>query len=192
MYMRLVGCLIISAVILVLFCLGILQAFRISPFVQTHPVHLAAGFAALGLLLCVAGKNSSREETPEEEGKKTGALRFLGRFYYWGPMFILCGGIVAGQPYLPHVLSHPLLKERVATVNQAFKSGLHKFGKAKAPAAPRVKLQGIFYRKPPSAIMNGQLVYVGDQVGPVKVLSIEQHGVTVELSGAKTLLVMGK
>jgi hypothetical protein len=195
--MRLVGCLIISAVILVLFCLGVMQAVRISPFVQTHPLHIAAVMAAVGLLLFLAGRTTNPEEA-REEGTQQGALQFMGRLHYWGPMLIFCGVIVASQRYLPQVLSHPLLKDRVATVSQTFKSSLTKSGltklgsKTKAPPIPRLKLQGIFYRRPPSAIMNGQLVYVGDQVGPAKVLSIEQHGVTVELSGEKTLLVMGK
>src|SRR5262249_37558153 len=147
-YMRLVGCFFISAVILVLCCLGAMQAFRISPFVQTHPLHIAAAMAGVGLLLFLAGKTTNPEEA-REEGTQQGALRFLGRLHYWGPMLIFCGGIVASQPYLPQVLSHPLLKGRMATVSQTFKSSLDKFGskKVKASPAPRLKLQGIFYRK---------------------------------------------
>jgi hypothetical protein len=54
---------------------------------------------------------------------------------------------------------------------------------------PPLQVQGIFYRaKSPSALINGRTVFVGDNIGDVKVLAIDQKSVKVELEGAtKTL-----
>src|SRR5262249_39629836 len=145
--MKLLACLVVTVAILVLFCLAVVHASQSQPFVQTHSVHLASGFAALGLLLCLLSKSS--DSAAAEETKRR-VWRFLGRPNYWGRMFILFGGIVASQQYFPPLLSHPSLKGHLASVDKILKSSLSKVGvKAKAAARPALKLQGIFYRRPP-------------------------------------------
>jgi hypothetical protein len=54
---------------------------------------------------------------------------------------------------------------------------------------PPLTLQGIFYRpKNPSALINGRTLFVGDQIGEVKVIAIEQRSVKVELRGVVKVL----
>ena len=54
---------------------------------------------------------------------------------------------------------------------------------------PPLTLQGIFYRpKNPSALINGRTLFVGDQIGEVKVIAIEPRSVKVELHGAVKVL----
>jgi len=54
---------------------------------------------------------------------------------------------------------------------------------------PALKLQGIFYRPSnPSALINGRTLFVGDFIGEVKVIAVDQRSVKLELEGAtKTL-----
>ncbi|MCX8156399.1 MAG: hypothetical protein N3J91_08135, partial [Verrucomicrobiae bacterium] len=54
---------------------------------------------------------------------------------------------------------------------------------------PPLTLQGIFYRpKNPSAVINNRTLFVGDQIGEVKVIAIEPRSVKVELRGVVKVL----
>ncbi len=61
-----------------------------------------------------------------------------------------------------------------------------------APAANAVrtlKLQGVYYRPSnPSALINGQSVFVGDTVDEARIVKIERQSVTVEFSGQTKVL----
>jgi HD-like signal output (HDOD) protein len=60
-----------------------------------------------------------------------------------------------------------------------------------APPVPEFRLSGIFYTPPrPSAILNGETVYVGDQVNGARVVSIDQTAVTLQLEGRRKTLTL--
>jgi hypothetical protein len=57
------------------------------------------------------------------------------------------------------------------------------------PEFPVLKLQGIYFRRAnPSALINGETVFVGDVVKGVKVMAIERSAVTLELNGFKKII----
>jgi len=52
-------------------------------------------------------------------------------------------------------------------------------------AQPDFRINGIIYTSRPSAIVNGQMVVVGDQVGDATVLAIAQTSVTLQVKGER-------
>lgn len=59
------------------------------------------------------------------------------------------------------------------------------------PKFPELKLNGIFYRSSkPSAIINGRLISLGEEIEGAKVISIERNSVTVEFSNQTRILRM--
>lgn len=59
------------------------------------------------------------------------------------------------------------------------------------PAAPTLRLQGIFYRpKNPSAVVNNKTVFLGDSVGSSRVKAIDRQSVTLERDGATQVLTL--
>jgi hypothetical protein len=62
---------------------------------------------------------------------------------------------------------------------------------ASKPAGPVYKLEGIFYTpKRPSAVINGDLVYVGSPVDDGRVVAIDNESVTVVTSEGQTNLLV--
>ena len=54
------------------------------------------------------------------------------------------------------------------------------------PTFPAIKIQAIYYRlSGPSAIVNGQTVFVGNEVSGAKVVRIERQSITFEFNGFK-------
>ena len=59
------------------------------------------------------------------------------------------------------------------------------------PVFPTLKLQGIFYMPSnPSAMINGQTLYVNDEVDKAKVLAITKTSVTVAWAGQTNVMSM--
>jgi len=54
-------------------------------------------------------------------------------------------------------------------------------------AQPDFRINGIIYTSHPSAIVNGQMVVVGDQVGNATVLAIAQTSVTLQVNGQRKI-----
>ena len=62
---------------------------------------------------------------------------------------------------------------------------------APKPAGPVYKLEGIFYSaKKPSAVINGDLVYVGSRVEAGQVVAIDEESATVVTSAGETNLLV--
>jgi PQQ-like domain len=62
---------------------------------------------------------------------------------------------------------------------------------APKPAGPEYKLEGIFYNpKKPSAVINGDLVYVGSRVEDGSVVAIDSESATVVTSAGQTNLLV--
>jgi hypothetical protein len=62
---------------------------------------------------------------------------------------------------------------------------------APRPAAPVYKLEGIFYNpKKPTAVINGDLVYVGSRVEEGRVVAIDEESATVVTSAGETNLLV--
>ncbi|MBI3415705.1 MAG: HDOD domain-containing protein [Verrucomicrobia bacterium] len=60
---------------------------------------------------------------------------------------------------------------------------------AKAAATPNLRLQGIFYKQNrPSALINGQTVFVGDSVDGARVTAIDQESTTLQVGGEQKVL----
>lgn len=61
----------------------------------------------------------------------------------------------------------------------------------KEPAQPNFRVNGIIYNaRHPSAIVNGETVYVGDHVSGATVVSIDRTRVTVLINGQRKVLVL--
>jgi len=62
---------------------------------------------------------------------------------------------------------------------------------APPPAPPALRLQGIFYRaSSPSALVNAQTVFVGDQVAGARIKAIDRGSVTLERDGRIQVLTL--
>lgn len=60
-----------------------------------------------------------------------------------------------------------------------------------APVFPALKLQGVFYRpSKPSVMLNGQTLFLNDEVEKVKVVTITPNTVTVVWSGQTNVLTL--
>ena len=58
---------------------------------------------------------------------------------------------------------------------------------------PPLKLQGLSYRRTnPSVIINGRTYFVGNYIGDVKVVSIDEEQAVIELNGNFKVLELGK
>ncbi len=97
----------------------------------------------------------------------------------------------------------PLLKESVRQKEQAreearklkekeaarTKGGLSPL-KEVPPSLPSLQLQGIFWGQKPQAIINRQILSVGDKIEQAEVVSVTQEGVTLSFNGQEFHLLL--
>lgn len=107
----------------------------------------------------------------------------FGVWYFYGQSAAATESVaLVKQPRAATVKSQPAVAESktAAATNQAAPAS------AKVPTGPfdGIHVQGIFYETvSPLAIINGKTVGVGDRLNGVKVVSIDQHSVTLALNG---------
>ena len=105
-------------------------------------------------------------------------LVFLRNLTYWGIIMIISAGMLYSLN-ASHIARHkPAITRAVAI--------------AKAPVVfPALALQGlIFDGAKSSALINGHVVGIGEGIGNVKVVAINQDHVEVELEGQTKMLFL--
>jgi MSHA biogenesis protein MshK len=101
---------------------------------------------------------------------------------YCGCMLMVFGVIVLAMM--------PTSRQALAKVAHAVKSTTPTRSSEK-DSALNLKLQGIIYRPSrPSALINGETLFVGESVAGAKVLSISMTAVTIDRNGARSILAL--
>lgn len=113
-------------------------------------------------------------------------LGFIKRATYWGLMVVLSAGMA-------YVLGNLMFHAKPIVVKARQKENLPPppIPKAAAPAPvfPPLKLQGLIFQGTlSSALINGQVLRVGEDIGGVRVVAIGRDEVTVTLDGQTKVL----
>jgi len=200
-----------------LFVAVMVKVVRGASFYEEHRWWICAGLAVLGLVLMAAGFfNPARPRTNlDEDGVEVSSpveesSPFpLANLAFWGVLFLLFGGVTAVVPPKTLVVRAAEIKPTNSMAKVASKAQTPPATPAAVPArtAPSparalppatnrlaaLKLQGIVYDKVrPSAIINGRTYFAGDPMGDIRVVSIEQTKVVVELKDQSRTLHLGE
>lgn len=173
------------------------HALRSAEGLQQHALVVGSVIGGLGLLTWAAGRARqimAARDNPAGSEAPTGVPLFSLQFF--GPVVALCGALIAGHGRAQSLYYelHAKLRAVASRPAQARGSDAGRTvepaaGKAKGPAEPEIKLQGIFFRKSgATAMIDGQTVAVGDWIGGVQVTAIDKKTVTVEMGGTSRVL----
>jgi len=152
-------------------------------------LNLIVGVSGVIVFFCARLPNASQRKTsPESRAMEKldsdcHPLHFLREWTYWGAIvalvsFISCVAIVCSF----------LMKPKVnATARSA----------APPPSAPvkfpPMRIQGIVVRGLQSSVMiDGKIYFLGDYIGDVRVVAIDEESATLELAGQTNVLVLPK
>ncbi len=83
-----------------------------------------------------------------------------------------------------------LAKEEAKRIREAKPTSLEGFHKEGTAALPSLQLQGIFFGEKPQAIINRQIVSVGDTIEQAEVVSVTPEGVTLSYNGQEMHLTL--
>ena len=86
--------------------------------------------------------------------------------------------------HMPTVATAPASAVPVATIPAAV-TNVPSPGAAPQPTQPEFRLNGIIYTTRPSAIVNGQMVKIGDQVDGATIVAIGRTTVTLQVNGQR-------
>ena len=164
----------------ILIGVGEAQAIAHIDAVGKHVTLFFVVVAGLGLLSWFVGqyfkplgKGSSPAAKAEREKQlKENPLIFLRSLKYWGMILIIVSGVMFYRDYLKKpkkVLAKPLVQEPA------------KF--------PELELQGLVLNgNRSSAMINGQVLFIGEGIGNVQLLAVEGEHATVGLEGQTKVL----
>jgi hypothetical protein len=138
---------------------------------------LKGGFAAVAL----APAREKRSALPDEAAAEH-PLNFLRRMKTWGTILLL-----SALTLTPLITGYG---ERTTDAVRARPAARH----TNAPPVvvfPKLTLQGItFYGEKSTALINGQVLRIGEGIGKARVVEIEAAAVTMELDGQTKVLFM--
>jgi hypothetical protein len=187
----------ISVAIVAIFSILMMEVLQGKAFYQVYRWAICAAMLAMGVFLLLVGgfvNARIRESRRDDEGGPTGPF-LLVNLQYWGLMLTIFGIIVifivpyakvekveARQPNVAKpTVAKKVLPPAVTNVTSVTNEPPPK---PKPVVFPALKLQGIVSRgKDSSALINGRTYFVGNYVADVKVISITETSVVVELSG---------
>jgi hypothetical protein len=167
-------------------------------YVRNHQKQVAGVLAGAGLLLWLVHKAHYRPVEHEDEHGRVQHIEapFFARASYWGTLLLITGCMVGAVQPLRAWAANPAFQLKVVAAEHFLRNlpnGTASFRSARTNTPPPLKMQGIFYaHQRPSAIINGQMVYVGDRVGGATVIAIDPRSVTIEISGKTQVLAMAK
>ena len=184
----------ISVAIVAMFSILMMEVFQHRAFYQVYRWAICAGLLAMGVFLWLVGgfvNARIRESRRDDAGGPTGPF-LLVNLQYWGLMLGIFGIIVicivphakGDAPQPKTAAAKPTIAKKVVPPPSAPPVVTNELPKPKPVVFPALKLQGIVSRgKDSSALINGRTYFVGNYVADVKLVSITETSVVVELSG---------
>jgi hypothetical protein len=201
----------ISVALLGMFCILCSELMLSDGFYDTNRTRIAAAMAVLGIVLFFFGRAANQRQAqrlkdeiarlpPEEQEalQAEGGTFILANLAFWGSMLVAFALVVLFIP--ARVSSAPKVEARApAPVKKKAEPPLLTNAppvpsalKTNAFVFPSFKLQGITQRGPQSsALINGQTYFVGENIGPVKLVSIFPNSIVVEANGAMRSINLG-
>lgn len=194
------------------FCIAVMELFQDKTYYQLLKWYAAATFGVVGLALAFAGwrlwvrgkrlvgdvPKSSSEYDDADSAPLPPPLRLASHLAFWGPMLIIFGAIVFFIPYKDKAVQ-PVAARIVAQEKPEPKPPppepppVQEVVVPKPLTFPELKIQGMVYRPPNSAIIiNGKSFFVGDAIEDAEIVAIESNTVTLELNGQRKIVMLDK
>jgi hypothetical protein len=175
-------------VVLAIFCFGATEVFKRRPELLLHKKAIAGGLAGAGTLLWLIAKVHGKSE---EGTSKQGGLLSL---QFCGCLLASAGAIVSCIAPISQFIASPQSIVRLTSQEswpEIFKKRAGGNSGSTRSAKGSLRIQGIFFRtNDPSAIINGQTVFVGDRIGAARITAIERQSVTIEIAQEKKVLTV--
>jgi len=182
----------LMVVVLAILCFVASEVFRRHPELLVHRKAIGACIAGAGTMLWLVAKVHGNSDDAIEKPNRVLTVSFFGI------VIAGLGAVVTFSAPMSKIVSSPQTfirahaSEHLARLPELFRAQ----NSAIVARAEKVKgngsslqIQGIFYKTTdPSAIINGQTVFVGDHVGAARVVAIERESVTIEVAQEKKIL----
>jgi hypothetical protein len=161
----------------ILIGIGEAQAIERIDVVRNNVLLFSYGITCLGLLSWLVGQFSKRErivaKTEREKYLNEHPLIFLRSFKYWGMILVVVSGFMSYRV--------SLAKPETSTLPESQSE--------RAVIFPELELQGVIVNgAKSSAIINGQVLVVGEDMGNVKLLEVAKEHAKVGLEGQTKIL----
>jgi hypothetical protein len=156
-----------------------------------HRKAIGACIAGAGTMLWLVAKVHGNSDDAIEKPNRVLTVSFFGM------VIAGLGAVVTFSAPISQIVSSPQTfirahaSEHLARLPELFRAQNSAIvaRAEKARGNNSLQIQGIFYKTTdPSAIINGQTVFVGDHVGPARVVAIERESVTIEVAQEKKIL----
>lgn len=195
----------LSVAIIATFCVVVAEYFVPQDSFQHYKHWVSLGLSGTGVVLWIIARirsGSTRQsdtvvllsnpsaEAPDEPAETT---FFALRLFYWGPMFVALGIILVFIRPLKTVKAEAPMKQGTSEPKKevVVPAPPPKPKPRRAVEFPVAKLQGIFFRNAsPSAIINGESVYIGDRVGDAEVSHITRDSVSLTIGEETRTLIL--
>lgn len=172
-------------VVLAIFCFVATEAFKRRPELQLHKKAIAGGLAGAGTLVWLVGMVHGKREGDTSKNGGLLSLQFCGCLLAGVGAIVSCVSPISQFIASPQTFLHLTSQTNWPKI---FNKSAERSESTESAQAP-LKVQGIFFRtNDPSAIINGQTVFVGDRVGKARITAIEKQSVTVEIAQQKKVL----
>jgi len=187
----------LSVAIASVFCIVIMEVFQDKTYYQIFKWYACGSFAVGGLLLVLlafglrarvkrhAPISIGPVATPEPT-EAAPELCVASHFTFWGPILLVFGAIVFFIPYKEKA------KEPVAARETPAAPAPPPSVKEPPPPPatfPEIKIQGLVYRPPKSAvIINNKSYFVGDNYQDAEIVAIEATNITLQVNGQRKVV----
>ena|SRR2546423_230278 len=160
-----------------------------SPLIHRNAVPGCIALGILGFLFWLAGgvtpqpieKAGEKSPMASEQALVHHPLEFLRRIKSWGLILMLSAAAIA-----PFVVGYSRKSIVVSAPNP-----VAAVTNAPPMVFPSLSLQGITLRgEKSSALINGQVLFIGDGIGPARLIEIEGSQVTMEMQGQTEILAL--
>jgi hypothetical protein len=181
----------LMVVVLAILCFVASEVFRRHPELLVHRKAIGACIAGAGTMLWLVAKVHGSSDDAIEKPNRVLTVSFFGM------VIAGLGAVITFSAPISQIVSSPQTfirahaSEHLARLPELFRAQNSAIvaRAEKARGNNSLQIQGIFYKTTdPSAIINGQTVFVGDHVGPARVVAIERESVTIEVAQEKKIL----
>jgi hypothetical protein len=202
----------ISVALLGLFCILCSELMERDGFYDSNRQRIAAAMFAVGTVLFLVGRAVNRKRalrlaverkshpTPDEEDADDSSNEpfLFANLAFWGPMILAFALVVLFIPakassVIPVVARAPQVPKKPEAAPLPTNAEPPKVVlRTNVVVFPSVKLQGTTQRGDnSSAILNGQTYFLGETVGPAKLVSIFEASIVLEINGEFRTIQLG-
>jgi len=171
-----------------LIAIGGAVAFVYSNPLRAHRTGICCSFGLLGLLMWIAGRLQVRPatETHSDPGcalkqAAENPLAFLKTVKHWGIILVLSTGVVYSHGIYRSLQAAPRLPQPRPEITMP----------PPPVVFPPLQLQGIILQGVrSSALINGRVLFIGEDISGVQLVAIDSEHVTVAMEGQTNLLTL--